>query len=255
MANMENKENFNLNLVKQEPGTEDGQPRIAVPAVPDHANLQVQATTSFAPRRVTANYFKENLGKVVTMIGDVLDIDASKKLLKIQLTDEHVIMASAKLPMLDVEKHDCVQIQGILEKLNKLSIISLHKFARLLFIDQDLLDKGGPELNKFDKSLYNEMVDLYHAHPEFMDVTNKMAHFGTEDIADEANIPFIDFGSPGQEEEDPTLGFVNHGIDSKAVEEGVQKMLRDEAEMAAEFVDITSQDSVQFIAQVKKEIV
>ena len=221
-------------------------PGSAVPTT--KANDIPEQKPLFSSRRVTGFHLKEHVGKSITAIGEVVDIDGTGTLLKITLTPDFLIMASSQLPLHGIKVKDLVEIEGLLEKANKLRITSLQKFDRTLFVDNEMLEINGPEVMTFDMSMYNEMVDLLHTHGEFINVKNKIEHFGTDDIANELSIPVIDLSYGTEEDaEDPCLGLAHHALEKEAVDHEIRKRIKEEAAMATEFTDSGSESSVQIV--------
>lgn len=249
-----NKENFVVNGVKKvkiEEG-EASKPAASntVAKGPVTGHSEPINTTSALPTRVEENeshfgitrvlgfHLTKRVGKIVTILGEVMGVDGTGQLLKISTTDNFVIMVVSELPLQGLSAGVLVDVEGLVEKFNKLKMTRLTKYDPMLYLDSEIKVESGPQPWKFDKSLYNEAIETIHAHAKYLDVTNKMEHFGTEDPKDEGSIKVIDLPIESVDDvEDPSLGFENHVIEQAVVDDRVKMMKAEETEMAADFTD------------------
>ena len=254
----------NSGSVKVEPGLEkEEKPVVALPdqqpAEPSHAlngsgesvnnGVAVKKEHVVRSKRITGDQAVESLGKSVTVLGQVLHVVATGEMMKVEQTTSQPIMAFSQLPMPSNYIGKFVEMKGLLDKKQSLKIQTLHIFDEKIYMDMELSKEGCPKVYTFDKSVYNEMVELLHSHAEYFNFKDKMDHFGTEDLSDERKVQTIDLSSDQYDFEDDYHGFTNHSEDSVAVEEILAKRAADQEAMEAEFVG-SSSDSVVVIGTV-----
>lgn len=119
---------------------------------------------------VTGSLLSSYIGKPVSFIAQFMSLEAGGKFIKLRLTDDSVIMATAVVGVDSFRREGWIFARGTVENRNKIRLESAYQFPEEM-------------TSNFDKTVYNEAVQIFVEDGQgilTVDRKDCFEHFGTD---------------------------------------------------------------------------